>query len=141
MPIHTYSYGQIIKILKGETYKLLSISEAALVTSGTATLETALFDVPEVVCYKGSAISYAIGKRLIKVPYIALVNLIMNQPIVKELIQDELTPENIKSALENILPDGAARKDMIAHYKQLQDLLRAGGAASEKAATIICGMS
>ena len=124
-----------------ENQKLLSISEAALVTSGTATLETALFDVPEVVCYKGSPISYAIGKRLIKVPYIALVNLIMNQPIVKELIQDELTPENIKSALENILPDGAARKKMIAQYKQLQDLLRAGGAASEKAATIIYEMS
>jgi len=136
----TSSYPNV-KIVKGETYKLLSISEAALVTSGTATLETALFDVPEVVCYKGSAISYAIGKRLIKVPYIALVNLIMNKPIVKELIQDELTPENIKSALENILPDGAARKDMIAQYKQLQDLLRAGGAASEKAATIICEMT
>ena len=136
----TSSYPNV-KIVKGETYKLLSISEAALVTSGTATLETALFDVPEVVCYKGSAISYAIGKRLIKVPYIALVNLIMNKPIVKELIQGQLTPENIKSALEKILPDGAARKDMIAQYKQLQDLLRAGGAASEKAATIICEMT
>ena len=74
-----------------ETYNLLLHAKAALVTSGTATLETALFGVPEIVCYKGSNISYQIAKRLIRVKYISLVNLIMNKLVVKELIQNELT--------------------------------------------------
>ena len=86
-----------------KTYELLAQSTAALVTSGTATLETALFGVPEVVCYKGSNISYQIAKRLIKIKYIALVNLIMDKPVVKELIQNELTVENLKHELSELL--------------------------------------
>ena len=78
-------------------------SKAALVTSGTATLETALFGVPEVVCYKGSNISYQIAKRLIKIKYISLVNLIMDKPVVKELIQNDLTVENLKQELSLLL--------------------------------------
>ena len=80
-----------VSAVKNQTYNLLNQASAALVTSGTATLETALFGVPEVVCYKGSAISYAIAKRIIKVKYISLVNLIMDRPVVKELIQDDFT--------------------------------------------------
>lgn len=126
-----------VGLLKGETYKLLSIADAALVTSGTATLETALFGVPEVVCYKGSAISYAIGKRLIKVPYISLVNLIMNKLVVEELIQDQLTPENIVISLNKILQVPSDINRIKKDYENLHELLSAGGAASEQAAALI----
>ena len=88
-----------------KTYELLVQSKAALVTSGTATLETALFAVPEVICYKGSAFSYQIAKRLIKIKFIGLVNLIMDKEVVKELIQDELTVENLKRELNLLLTD------------------------------------
>src|SRR5690606_21015918 len=102
------SYREIIpdedvKVVENQTYQLLFHAEAALVTSGTATLETALFEVPEVVCYKGSRFSYLIAKKLIKVKYISLVNLIMDREVVKELIQDELSEENLKSELRKIL--------------------------------------
>ena len=97
-------YNNVSSVVN-KTYELLSHSKAALVTSGTATLETALFNVPEVICYKGSSISYQIAKRLIKIKYICLVNLIMDKEIVKELIQDELTVENIKTELTKILFD------------------------------------
>lgn len=84
-----------IQVIQNDTYNLLNNSDLAMVTSGTATLETALFKVPEVVCYKGSSISYQIAKRLIKVKYISLVDLIMDQLVVTELIQNDLTPKNI----------------------------------------------
>ncbi len=129
-----------VGLLKGETYKLLSIADAALVTSGTATLETALFGVPEVVCYKGSAISYAIGKRLIKVPFISLVNLILNKPVVDELIQHQLTPDNIEKSLKKILLDKNEISRMQEDYKNLHSLLCAGGDASKQAAEIIHNM-
>ena len=112
-------------------------SRAALVTSGTATLETALFGVPEVVCYKGSAISYEIAKRVIKVKYISLVNLIMDRLIVKELIQHDLTEGNLVHELKEILynEDNIARlkKD----YAELHELLSQGGNASARAAEIV----
>lgn len=129
-----------VKVLKGNTYGLLSIADAALVTSGTATLETALFGVPEVVCYKGSYISYTIAKRVIRVAYISLVNLIMNRQVVKELIQDQLTPTKIKKELSDILVIDEKRKKLLADYTELHTLLSAGGRASEKAATIIRSM-
>src|SRR5258705_10685805 len=88
---------------KNQTYTLLMQAKAALVTSGTATLETALFGVPEVVCYKGSTISYEIGIRLIKVKYISLVNLIMDKLVVKELVQNDLTVENLRNELQELL--------------------------------------
>ena len=136
--IHSYTSSfPNVRIMKGETYKLLSIADAALVTSGTATLETALFGVPEVVCYKGSPITFAIGKHLVKVPYIALVNLIMNKKVVDELIQDELNPENIKKSLEKIINKGEARETIMAEFKILYSNLKLGGAASENAAKII----
>lgn len=123
--------------VSGKTYALLRQAKAALVTSGTATLETALFNVPEVVCYKGSAISYQIGKRLIKVKYISLVNLIMDRPIVKELIQHALTPENVKKELADLLFNEARKKQLAEDYRQLREKLGGQGRASANAAKIV----
>ena len=120
-----------------KTYELLSKSKAALVTSGTATLETALFNVPEVICYKGSSVSYQIAKRLIKIKYICLVNLIMDKEIVKELIQDELTVENIKTELNKILVDVNTLQQLQKDYTDLKTLLSKGGNASANAAKSI----
>lgn len=120
-----------------QTYALLRAASAACVTSGTATLETALFGVPEVVCYKGSAISYQIARRLIKVKYISLVNLIMDKLVVKELIQDELTPANLRQELDILLRDAPRRQQLASDYRQLKELLSQGGHASANAARSI----
>ena len=120
-----------------KTYELLGQSKAALVTSGTATLETALFNVPEIVCYKGSTISYQIAKRLIKIKYICLVNLIMDKEIVKELIQVELTVDNIKTELNKILFDTGKQQQLQQDYNLLKTLLSKGGNASANAAKSI----
>jgi lipid-A-disaccharide synthase len=124
-----------VKIVFGQTYALLKKSHAALVTSGTATLETALFGVPQVVCYKGNTISYEIARRLIKVKYISLVNLIMDKEVVKELIQNELTVLNIRKQLESIL-HGEERNRMLIDYSNLRRKL-GGEGASENAAAIV----
>lgn len=124
-----------VKLVRGQTYDVLRASCAALVKSGTSTLETALLDVPQVVCYAGNPVSYHIAKRLVKVPYISLVNLIMDQPMVKELIQDALTPENVQTALKEILQPENARA-MKQGYAFLREKLGAGG-ASERAARAI----
>jgi lipid-A-disaccharide synthase len=119
-------------LIYDQTYKLLQHAKAALVTSGTATLETALFNVPEVVCYKGNKISYHIARRLIKVKYISLVNLIMDSEIVKELIQDELNEQQIIAQLNQILlPEKQAQ--MKKSYTDLKSKL-GGKGASERAA-------
>jgi lipid-A-disaccharide synthase len=119
------------------TYALLSRAVAACVTSGTATLETALFGVPEVVCYKGNALSYQIARRLIKVKYISLVNLIMDKEVVKELIQDELTAENLAKELGCLLRDPQRKIQLQHDYSALKDLLSLGGHASANAARSI----
>jgi lipid-A-disaccharide synthase len=126
-----------VSSVKNETYNLLMQSKAALVTSGTATLETALFGVPQVVCYKGSFLSYQIGKRLVNVKYISLVNLIMDKLVVKELIQDDLTVENAKKELEDILTNESRISQVKKDYSDLKTLLSKGGNASEKAASSI----
>lgn len=126
-----------VMAVTGKTYALLMRAKAALVTSGTATLETALFKVPEVVCYKGSAISYQIARRLIKVKFISLVNLIMDRLIVRELIQDDLNEQNLKTALKSLLEDPAASVQLQKDYKDLEDILSAGGDASLNAARAI----
>ncbi|WP_162055724.1 lipid-A-disaccharide synthase [Pontibacter pamirensis] len=100
-----YNKDPNIKVIYDQTYDLLAHAQAALVTSGTATLETALFGVPQVVCYRTSAISYSIAKMVIKVPYISLVNLIADKPVVTELIQDDFTPKKIIAELKNVLFD------------------------------------
>lgn len=126
-----------VRAIRNKTYELLMQAKAALVTSGTATLETALFGVPEVVCYKGSAISYQIAKRLVKVKYISLVNLIMDKEVVKELIQDQLTPANIERELRLILEDAERKRQLHQDYTALRNLLRKGGPASANAAKLI----
>jgi lipid-A-disaccharide synthase len=126
-----------VRTIRNKTYELLMQAKASLVTSGTATLETALFGVPQVVCYKGSAISYQIAKRLVKVKYISLVNLIMDREVVKELIQDQLTPANIERELKEILDNPERKRQLHADYTELRNLLRKGGAASANAAKII----
>lgn len=132
----TQAYPNVSSV-KDKTYLLLMQSKAALVTSGTATLETALFGVPEVVCYKGNNISYQIAKRLIKIKYISLVNLIMNKPVVKELIQNELTVENVKAELSELLINQSKHLQLEKDYNDLKKLLSAGGNASANAAKII----
>ncbi len=127
------SYNNVSAV-SGKTYDLLMQAKAALVTSGTATLETALFGVPEVVCYKGSFLSYQIGRRLVKVKYISLVNLIMDKPVVKELIQHELTVANLQHELNELLTNKDRIEVIKKDYAALKQLLSEGGNASAKAA-------
>jgi lipid-A-disaccharide synthase len=130
------SYANV-ELVQGKTYELLMQSHAALVTSGTATLETALFQVPEVVCYKGSRISYEIAKRLIKVKYISLVNLILDRQAVTELIQDQLTPSNLTSELRKILEEETHINRLAGDYRELWQILGQGGPASANAARVV----
>lgn len=124
-----------VHFVMNRTYDLLSLSTAALVTSGTATLETALYKVPEVVCYKGSNISYQIAKRIIKLDYISLVNLIMNREVVKELIQKDFNKKTLKKELQKIL-DPVNRETIFEDYFELERKL-GGTGASEKTAKLI----
>lgn len=126
-----------VSYVANRTYDLLLQSQAALVTSGTATLETALFGVPEVVCYKGSFISYQIGKRVVKVKYISLVNLIMDKLVVKELIQNDLTVTKLKAELELLLFSDEKKAELAADYAALKEILSRGGNASAKAAASV----
>jgi lipid-A-disaccharide synthase len=126
-----------VSIANNMTYDLLMQSDAALVTSGTATLETALFGVPEAVCYKGSPLSYQIAKRVIKVKYISLVNLIMDKPVVKELIQKDLTAVNLKKELDELLNNADRIVQLQKDYANLKKLLSEEGNASAKAARSI----
>lgn len=126
-----------VKIEINNTYNLLKDSKAALVTSGTATLETALIGIPEVVCYKGGWISYTIAKQLIKVKYISLVNLIMNRLVVKELIQQELNRKSLSAELDNLLNNPKYRNRMLDSYKELKKVLGGGGASKRTAEIIV----
>lgn len=130
-------FAKSVGFVQNQTYDLLSHAKAALVTSGTATLETALFNVPEVVCYKGGAMSYAIAKRLVgkRIKFIALVNLIVDRLLVEELIQHELNTQNLRQALQVILePQKAA--EIKKGYVELREKLGNVG-ASERAAKLI----
>ena len=122
-----------VKLISGYTYDLLSMAKAAIVTSGTATLETALFRVPQVVCYKGGMISYHIAKNLVKVDYISLVNLIMDREVVKELIQNEFTETNLRTEFEKIAKSESYRKKMLEDYQELYAKLGGGGASAKTA--------
>ena len=123
-------------LVENQTYELLQNSSAALVTSGTATLETALFSVPEVVCYKATGFSYHLAKWMIKVKFISLVNLIMDKEVVKELIQGDLTEDNLVKELNQLLHDGNRQRQLLEDYEDLQDRLGNAG-ASEKAAEVV----
>ena len=124
-----------VRVLQGETYPVLRHARAALVTSGTATLETALFKVPEVVCYKGGRISYVIARALVKIKFISLVNLIMDKEVVKELIQEELNTKNLKLELNKIL-NSESRSILLNNYVDLKQKL-GGEGASKKTAELI----
>ena len=140
-PSQEYSFyapflsNKSVHFISNKTYDLLSVSYAALVTSGTATLETALFKVPEVVCYKGSWASYQIAKRIVTLKYISLVNLIMDKEVVTELIQDNCTSKNIKIELQKLLEPNS-RKQVLENYNELEKQL-GGSGASEKTAKLI----
>lgn len=124
-----------VSIVSDQTYDVLQHATAALVTSGTATLETAMFKVPQVVCYKGSPISYAIARQLVNVSYISLVNLIMDKMVVKELIQQDFSKKHLEEELRAIL-SGSKRTEMLKNYDMLIEKLGAHG-ASEKAADLV----
>ncbi len=128
-----------VSSVKNQTYNLLAQATAALVTSGTATLETALFGVPQVVCYKGSAISYQIAKRLVNIKYISLVNLIMDKPVVKELIQNDLTVNNVVNELDSVLHNNEKIQQVKEGYADLKHLLQKESNASSRAAQQIVG--
>ena len=135
----TFLRNENVHFIANKTYDLLSISHAALVTSGTATLETALFKVPEVVCYKGSWVSYQIAKRVITLKYISLVNLIMDREVVKELIQDEFNTTNLKFELQKIL-DRKNRTQIFEDYQELEQLLGGEGASDKTAQLIVSAL-
>ena len=125
-----------IKFVSNKTYDLLQNAHAALVTSGTATLETALFKVPEVVCYKGNWFSYQIAKRIITLKYISLVNLIMDKEVVTELIQENCSPGNITIELNKILNDGQ-RTIILENYNILEKKLGGLGASRKVAQQVV----
>ncbi len=125
--------------VSNRTYELLRHSYAALVTSGTATLETALLKVPQVVCYRGGWISYQIAKRIITLKYISLVNLIMDREVVTELIQDELNTDRLQKELHNIL-EGPGRHTQFEAYYELEQRLGGPGASENAARLIVAGL-
>ena len=126
---------QNVHLLLNKTYDLLSLSYAALVTSGTATLETALFKVPQVVCYKGNQISYEIAKRIIKLKYISLVNLILDNEVVTELIQSDFNKKRLKEELSKILVESNRATLFLAYYDLEKKL--GGIGASKKTSQLI----
>ena len=133
--------GSQVRLVKNQTYPLLAHSIVALVTSGTATLETALFNVPQVVCYKTPVprlIRFAFN-HIIKVKYISLVNLIMNKEVVSELFADRFTIDNIAHCLQTLLPGGEARQEMLNNYALLQKVL-GNDVAPDNAAKLMYGM-
>ena len=126
-----------VRFVVNRTYQLLQLSSAAIVTSGTATLETALLDVPEVVCYKANKISYIIARQLAKVRFICLVNLIMDREVVKELIQNDLTANNIANELKSLLASSKRQKKLLEDYEELKSVLGNAGASDKAAEAII----
>jgi lipid-A-disaccharide synthase len=139
MPISCYSPEDLpgnVKLVQEDNYNLLHFAKAAVVASGTATLETALFDVPQVVIYRVSGLTYFLGRQLIKVKYISLVNLIADAPVVKELIQKQASVEKIKEEMANLLDNDGHRQQMFAYYKSLREIL-GEQSASKKAADLM----
>jgi lipid-A-disaccharide synthase len=126
-----------VRLIKERTYEILSISEAALVKSGTATLETALLNVPQIVCFKGDFFSMAIAWILVKVKYISLVNLITGYEAVKELIQYSLNEKNLVSELKAILPGGSKRGKILEDYRKVREILGPAGCSERVALDMV----
>jgi lipid-A-disaccharide synthase len=118
-----------VKLVTDKTYEILQVAEAALVASGTATLETALFDTPQVVCYKGDFFSMLIAWFVIKVKFISLVNLIMNDEVVKEILGYSVNRRNLVAELRKVIPGGEKREKMLSDYKKLKEILGTAGAS------------
>ncbi|MEI6694861.1 MAG: lipid-A-disaccharide synthase [Bacteroidota bacterium] len=143
--VNTLPHGFYRKILKersieivyGQTYNLLKHAYAALVTSGTATLETALLNVPQVVCYKGNFISYAIARKFLKVKYISLVNLIMDKAVIAELIQNDFNINTLKKEFKKITLDELFRNQLKEEYHELRLKLGGRGASAKTAQLIV----
>lgn len=126
-----------VELVTNQAYALLSVAKVAIVTSGTASLETALFDVPQLVCYKTSWLTYWSGRMLIKVPYLSLVNLIARGPVVPELIQKEYNKKNLVKHISELIEEGPARKLQLAGYRKVKILLGNKNAAKETARLIL----
>jgi lipid-A-disaccharide synthase len=126
-----------VRLIKDRTYEILYVAEAAMVASGTATLETALFDTPQVVGYKGDFFSMLIVWLLLKVKFVSLVNLILDSEVVKELLGYSLNERNLMSELQSILPGGQKREKMLAEYKKLREKLGPAGASGRIARDIV----
>jgi lipid-A-disaccharide synthase len=127
-----------VALIGGQTYDLLSQANGAIVTSGTATLEAALFNVPQVVVYKTSFLSYSIAKNLIRVPFISLVNLIAGEEVVKEMIQQKATATNVSAELNLILTNKQYREKMVKGYAEIRSLLDTGSASENTANLMLC---
>ena len=132
---HKFLKGENIKLIQNKTHELLLHARAALVSSGTATLETGLLDVPQVVCYRSSFITYQIAKRLVKLKFISLINLIMDREVVKELIQDAFNVKEVVRQLKYVLSESGQKK-LKGDYQELRKVLGTGG-ASKKTAQLI----
>ncbi len=134
--IATTKSGHQVTLIRNRTYDLLRLAKAAVVTSGTATLETALFGVPEVVCYRGGKLSYWIARRVVNVAYISLVNLIVDRKLVQELIQENCTADTISTELKRLL-DPAVAKELQTGYKELRERLGSAGASASAAKMMV----
>lgn len=139
LPKELYARWQSIfpvKLVIDDAYNLLSVADAALVTSGTATLETALFNVPQVVCYRGGWAAYQVYKRVIRVPFVSLVNLIAGREVVKELLQYDLTKEHLTQELSKITINHTTRENQLDGYLEIRNILGEKG-ASERVGKLI----
>lgn len=139
LPSHYYDQlkKKNIPVVFDQTYELMHHAKAGIIKSGTSTLESALLNLPQVVCYKGGAVSFAIGKRLVNVKYISLVNLILDKEAVRELIQNDFTAENIALELNKLLNEQNYRQSVLEAYQQLYDRLGAGGASAKLARFLV----
>lgn len=135
----SYIVNKNVELIQHQTYTILQQANVAIVCSGTATLETALFDVPQLVCYIANPVSYSIAKRLVKIKYISLVNLILDKPALVELIQREVTIENIQKELYNLLQNDTRKNELEKDYLKLKKMLTEGD-VSEQVANIIYGL-
>lgn len=131
-----YMEGSDVKLVYGQTYELLVHSKAALVTSGTATLETALLNIPEVVCYISDAVTIFVARLFVK-GFISLVNLVMEKEVVVELIQEEVNIKRVSDELSKVLPNGSHREQMLSDYAQLHDKMGDSGASNRVGAEMV----
>ena len=143
LPRELYARWQSIfpvKIVIDDAYNLLSVADAALVTSGTATLETVLFNVPQVVCYRGGWAAYQVYKRLIRVPFVSLVNLIAGREVVKELLQYDLIKENLFTELSKITTNPTTRQNQLDGYLEIRNILGEKGASERAGALMVADL-